>query len=309
MRAQRFDLDLRLAVRVLCEVEKRLQVAHLRPQFRDLFVEQGDLPLAFGGEGFFCGKFFIRHGQQGGLPFSFGGLRAKIVLQGRQFGGERFVFVHERAAQSIQFRLRGAGGGKQCQRIFRLLPLAFQIKRHRREFGIGVRKPRAQRLCRGRAGDLFRLKRGDTFRLRIVFGFKLSDQRLQRLAAGGGKAGGLCTFVDLGARLRQCQIERLLLGQQLFLRRLQPGDIVQRRAAFAQQPGNLRFELRDLALRLCQGLILRLAHRDQRGNPACLPRYFRIGRVQIGGQGGIRVAFQAQRRGQGGDFIAERVQF
>src|SRR5690606_9532965 len=138
-----------------------------------LLVQQ--FHLARGGQDLFL------FGQNRGL-----GRRKGRILLGRTLGG------------------LGPGGGKQRQRLLRSLAFLFQRQGHGRKLGVGVGQPLAQRLQRGRIGEargfslghlcLRRRQRRGLLRALRPF---LCQQRLQRVPAGGGKAGGLGIRVHL----------------------------------------------------------------------------------------------------------------
>ncbi len=170
------------------------------------------------------------------------------------------------------------------------------------------------------------------------------DQCLQRLAPRGGKAGILNPFVNLVARLRQGQLQRLLIGNQDLVRRLQRvtirdklralrlkrGDIVlrgvafggqgddlsPRPVAFGQKRGDLRLEIGDTCCGGAQVLRQPIAFGLQAGNQGGL----RICGLAGGVDGGIQppnltlqcagpVAFQPERLRQRHDLGAQLVQF
>ena len=197
---------------------------------------------------------------------------------------QAFKLQECRCEFGIQISLGRPRGGKQRQRILRLLALRLECQGHCSEFRTGVFEPVAQRLSCGRfcqprglflaqrlCGGVQILRKLPDLRFCIgVSRAQIRHQRIERLAAGSGQTRRLFLRVHLVTRGCKREVQRLLLAHQSLLRALQVGALLLKCCNVAQciiplrnQSGNLCLKAGDLSARCFQCHRLSVAGRRE----------------------------------------------
>ena len=292
-----------LCIRLLLprRIQQRLQRPQLRAQLRHLFVQRRHPALAVLRQVLLIGQLRPRGGQQGGLTLGLGQLGLGLRLR-RVAGGIR--------------------GGQQGQGLLRLAATLLQGQGHGGQFGIRPLQPLAQQGCGLGLGQpgLFGLGQAGLgpVQLRLLLAdlsAQVRGQRLQRVAAGGGKARGLGLRVGLGPGGRDGQFRgrcAVLCLIQLCLQRLQPRLTL---CAFGQQGGDLGLEVCQAGARLGQLGLSGGQLAGQAGDAGGTVAGLRLGAggtlglgLQRPGQVGLAILGRVQRLAQGRDLRAQFVQ-